>query len=188
MRGLACTAVAVALTVTATGCGNDPQLRVIAPTTVQPQDVARYPAGSPQRSTLELLRAVQFNNPQAAGRYLAPALGLSRSELFMSLRGLRNGALKLPTPSRLSVRERGPSAALVVTPGGKDRATLRWARSGGGWRLTGVGARSPELARTIASVIFVAQHPDRGGRSLTPDDPLAPEWFSIWDRVRRLGR
>jgi hypothetical protein len=184
----ALTAVVLVLTVATLGCGDDRSLQVIAPKTVQPQDVARYPAGSPQRSTLELLRAVQFNDPQAASRYLAPAFGLSRAELLGSLRDLRDGALKLTTPSRLSVQERGRSAATLVTPVGKDRVTLRWARSGGGWRLTGVGARSRELAKTITDVIFLAHHPERGGRSLTPDDPLAREWFSIWYRVRRLGR
>lgn len=172
----------------AAGCGNERSVRVVQPTTVQPQDLARYPAGSPQRSTLELLRAAQLNDPAAVAGYLAPAFGLDRAAVARSLDGLHNVAISLRVPRRLTLRGRDGSAALVSTPLPKDRLTLRWTRAGTGWRLTGIGVRSGKLARVITSAIFLARHPELNSRVALRDRRLLHEWYALWLGIRALGR
>jgi hypothetical protein len=179
----------LALTLSAAGCGNEGGVRVVTPETVQPRDLARYPAGSPQRSTLELLRAVQLNNPEAAARNLSGAsFGLSREAVTRSLGSLHTAALALGVPPRLTVTHRGPSTALVTAGAGKSAVTLRWNRARASWRLTGIGARSGTLARRITSLIFLARHPALDAGVPLRDGRLLREWYSIWLRIRALGR
>jgi hypothetical protein len=164
-------------------------VRVVSPKTVQPRDLARYPAGSPQRSTLELLRAVQLNDPEAAARKLARAsFGLSHEGVTRSLANLHDAAIALGVPTRLAVTRHGPSTALVTSGAGKGRIALRWTRAGAGWRLSGIGARSGTLARRITSLIFLARHPELDERHRLRDPRLIKEWYSLWLRIRALGR
>ena len=179
----------VALALFAAGCGNEGPVRVVTPKTVQPGDVARYPAGSPQRSTLELLRAVQLNDPVAAARNLSgPSFGLSREAITRSLGNLHTAALALGVPRRLTVTHRGPSTALVSAGASKSPVRLRWTRAGASWRLTGIGARSGTLARRITSLIFLGRHPELDASVPLRDRGLLREWYSLWLRIRALGR
>jgi hypothetical protein len=181
--------VLLALAICAAGCGDERAVRVVTPETVQPRDLARYPAGSPQRSTLELLRAVQLNNPGAAARNLSQAsFELSREAVTRSLGNLRTAALAVGVPPRLTVIHRGPSTALVTAGAGKSVVTLRWTRAGASWQLTGIGARSGTLARRITTLIFLARHPELDERAALRERGLLGEWYSLWLRIRALGR
>lgn len=182
-------AVALALALFAAGCGDERDVRVVTPKTVQPRDLARYPAGSPQRSTLELLRAVQLNDPEAAARNLAGAsFGLSRAGVTRAFGNLHVAGLALGVPPRLTAISRGPSTAIVTAPAAKTRITLRWTRGGAGWRLSGIGARSGTLARTITSLIFLGRHPELREGAPLHSRRLLREWYGLWLQIRALGR
>jgi hypothetical protein len=189
VRRAARSGVALAAASLAIGCGDAQPTRVVAPRPVQQQDVARHPPGGPQRSTLELLRAVQFNDPEAAGRLLARSWGLSRAKVAAALDHLRPTALGWRAPRSMAVEHEGPRTASVIADFDGHRVTLRWSRGRGGWRLTGIGARSERLAGQIANVIVAAHHPEVADRPIRPEeDALAREWLSVWRRVLRLGR
>lgn len=178
----------LALAICAAGCGDERAVRVVTPETVQPRDLARYPAGSPQRSTLQLLRAVQLNDPEAAARNLAAAsFGLSSTGVTRTLGSLHVAALAVGVPPRLTATRRGPSTALVTARAAKTHITLRWTRAGAGWRLSGIGVRSGALARSVTSLIFLARHPElREGVPLR-SHLLIREWYALWHRIRALG-
>jgi hypothetical protein len=132
---------------------------------------------------------VQFNDPVAVAHYLDPAFGLSRASVAERLQELRNTALALRVPRRISVRSRTPTAASVAFRTGADRVTLRWVRGTAGWRLTGIGARSKRLAEAITNFLFFAQHPEVRVRQLRPgeDASLIADWLTVWHRVRSVA-
>ena len=189
MRYPAPSAVLIALTGAASGCGNERPVEVVAPRTVEARDLARYPADSPQRSALELLRAVQFNDPTAVAHYLDPSFGLSHAAVAKSLDYLRGTALALGVPRRLTVTKRTPSAASLVFRVGPDRITVRLVRGPARWRLTAIGTTSARLAQDITNLIFFAQHPEVGVRKLRPGEgALIADWLAVRTRVRRVAR
>jgi hypothetical protein len=180
--------VLLALAICAVGCGDERAVRVVTPETVQPRDLARYPAGSPQRSTLQLLRAVQLNDPEAAARNVAGAsFGLNREGVTRTLGSLHVGALAVGVPPRLTATRHGPFTAIVTAPAAKTRITLRWTRSGAVWRLSGIGVRSGGLARIIASLIFRGRHPELPDGVALRSHRLVREWYALWHRIRALG-
>jgi hypothetical protein len=77
------------LAVSAAGCtalGGGARERRATPTVVGPEEISRYPAGSPQRDFLRWWRQLQYNNPEGAASYYAADLALSPENLERELR------------------------------------------------------------------------------------------------------
>jgi hypothetical protein len=189
MRRVAFGMAALLVASQAVGCGDAQPTRVVVPRPIERENVALYPPGSPQRSTLELMRAAQFNDPETTRRFLAPTWGLSRQEIAAALDSLRTTALTWQAPRSLTATYHGRRTTVVTADVNGHRVRLWWRRDRARWRLTGIGAGSEKLARDITNVIFFANHPELEARPFRAGEvALTREWLRTWARVRRLGR
>lgn len=131
------------------GCGELGELRgrIEQPQIVTKQQLARYPAGSPERTVLLWWRALQFNSPELASRYYASDLKLTPARLEEQLK-LGPDFLDLKAGLRpVDVDESGDSATILALrervlqyPNGRDdRVRVPMAfnliRESGEWRL-----------------------------------------------------
>jgi hypothetical protein len=178
-------AVTAALAAGSAGCGDTPPTDVIAPHVVQRRDVLRYPPG-PQRSALELLRALQYNEPDAAGRWLTSDLARQWPAITQGLETLRGLALSLRVPRAVPVERRGRGTALVPIRLGSGRMYLRWVRRSGGWRLAAIEANTAQTASAVTYLLFSVYHPELHGRRLRPQDrALDREYRALYRQVLR---
>jgi hypothetical protein len=102
--------------------------------TVERRDLDRYPQGTPERSALELLRALQHGSARSAITYFAPQWRLTVRKLRGYI-GEGTGSFRdWEVPKILSVQRTGSRATLVTRLDGTP-ATLSLARGRGRWVL-----------------------------------------------------
>jgi hypothetical protein len=98
------------------GCGELGELsgRIEQPQIVTKQQLARYPADSPEHTVLAWWRALQFNSPELASRYYSRDLKLTTAKLEEQLK-LGPDFLDLKAGLRLvDVDEKGSSATVLA--------------------------------------------------------------------------
>lgn len=156
------------------GCGELGELRgrIEQPQIVTKQQLARYPAGSPERTVLLWWRALQFNSPELASRYYVSDLKLTPAKLEEQLK-LGPDFLDLKAGLRLmDVDESGSSATILALrnrvlqyPNGReDRVRVPMAfnlrRESGEWRL----ANNRYIDRALQNAQAFIDQAAKGGK------------------------
>jgi hypothetical protein len=121
----------------AAGCGSDHRTTVLSPPFVQPADVAAYPDGSPAHDAIQLLQAIEYNEPAIAASFFVPAWRITASKLVPQIRGLL-GSLAATLghgPRIITQVRRGRRATLVVSVPGFKRVALDFEQTGSRWKL-----------------------------------------------------
>ena len=124
----------IALASLAAGCGQARHTRVLSSHYVQRSDLERYPADSPARASLELLRVLQFNDPGAAATFFTGRLRPTPEQIREFLAGYRRLALGVGVPRILRVARAGDRATVYAAVLQWD-SVLAYQRIRGSWKL-----------------------------------------------------
>ena len=125
------------ITALVAGCGSDHRTSVLSPGFVQPADATRYPDGSPAQATIQLVQAIEYNDPSAAASFFVPAWKLTGPKLASDIRGPLRALVTIIGGNVRLVAEvrRGAHATLVVAAGSR-RAVLMFEKVGTRWELS----------------------------------------------------
>jgi len=156
--------VVVALAI-ATGCGEDePQTPTSAGTQIPAnlltqQDIRQFPAGTPQRATIEWFQAAQFGDVQSLTRMTTPSAlrGLSENHLRAVLR-LVGPPLARPKIERVTRAGRSASVRLLLLSYRRNSrkvaiaqpTSLPLVRADGRWRVDDVSLLTAAAAAISA--------------------------------------
>lgn len=132
-------ALALAVVATAAGCGGNDRTRRFDDPVVSGAAVDRYPAGSPARSLLEGLRALQFNVPTTLATFIAPNFHVTAARLNPGIAVSSRVAARLGTPRVLSVRQSGDHAVVTIALGATGTGRVRMVRVADHWAVVGLG-------------------------------------------------
>lgn len=131
-------AVAVALmALLPAGCGGDDRTREFNDPVLSAAQVDRYRPGSPERSVMEMMRAIQYNVPGAVAPYFDPRRHV-RPLLLARMSAGVSRILATSAPIRVVSVDRRGRHAVVVLRVGKPLWKLRMTLIEGAWRWTGV--------------------------------------------------
>ena len=75
----------------AAGCGRDHGTTVLSAPFARPSALSRYPDGSPAHTAMELLLALEYNDPTTAASLFVPAWNLTSCELAREIKGASGG-------------------------------------------------------------------------------------------------
>jgi hypothetical protein len=137
----------------AAGCGSDHHTTVLSPAVVQPADVASYADGSPAQAAIQLLQAIQYNEPATAASFFVPAWRITARKLVPQFRGLLGQlAATLGRGPRIIAQVRtGRRASLVVAVPAFNRVVLDFDQIGTRWKLAAVRSDSFRYAPRVAT-------------------------------------
>ena len=156
------------------GCGELGELsgRIEQPQIVTREQLARYPAGSPERTVLLWWRALQFNSPELAARYYSRDLKLTTADLEEQLK-LGPDFLDLKAGLRMvGTDESGDTATILALrrrvlqyPNGRaDEVRVPMAfnlrREGGEWKL----ANNRYIDRALENAQAFIEQGGKGGK------------------------
>jgi hypothetical protein len=136
----------------ASGCGSDHHTTVLSPPFVQPADVAAYADGSPARAAIQLLQAIQYNEPATAASFFVPAWKITPRKLARQFRGVVGQlAATLGRGPRIIAQVRtGRRASLVVAAPPLKRVVLDFEQIGSRWELAALRADSFSFSPPVA--------------------------------------
>jgi hypothetical protein len=118
-----------------TGCGQAHQTRVFSTPFVHRSDVERYPPDNPARAALELLRALQFNDPAAAATFFTGPSRPTTAQLEAFIQRYGSVVQAVGVPKVVAVSPHGQLATVSAVTAGGGRATLSFKRAEGRWKL-----------------------------------------------------
>jgi hypothetical protein len=129
----------------ATGCGEDPPpTKVVARSAIPEAEVARRPAGSPERTLLELVRAAQRNDPTGVRQRITAEWGATPARLVRAMPQMNALSQAFGVPRILDVTRSGRRARIRMRWGGQS-ATFVLVRAPDGWRLARILQRGRPL-------------------------------------------